>query len=259
MNIRRIKTVIKHSWYHLNHSMETWIDLIWFPVIQLLVFGFLTGYLAKEGGSVNILLLGFVFWIIIQVGQYSITVGALWEIWSNSFSSLFISPLTLEEFAAGHMISGMVKAVGVFALSALVSQVFFSLSILPLGWMIFVYFAEMVLFSWSAGMFILALIFRYGTDIQSLAWGLVFIVQPLAAVFYPVEALPKSLQAISYIFPVTYVFEALRRQFSTGMIDVNLLAIGTALNALFFMLSYLFMRSMLDKAKESGSFVRLEH
>lgn len=260
MNLRRINTIILHSWYHLSHSLETVIDLFWYSTIQIIVFGFVALYFNESGNSqATIILLGLFFWEIVQVGQYSISIGALWEIWSRSFSNLFITPLTLTEFLIGQMISGFIKSIAVFVLMAIVGIVFYNFSVFNLGLLVLsISFLELLVFSWAAGLFILGIIFRYGRSIQSLAWSLIFLIQPISAVFYPVDVLPKTLQKIAFTIPTTYIFEVIRLKFASGRVEWNYLAIATILNLVYFVLSFWYIQLMFNRSKETGDFARME-
>ncbi|MBS3165228.1 ABC transporter permease [Candidatus Woesearchaeota archaeon] len=257
MNVIRIRAVLLHSWYHFTKSRETWVDIIWFPLVSVLVFGFMSQYLG-EGSKVRFLLLGFLLWQVITAAQYSVTMSALWEIWGGSLSSLFITPLTLGEFVLAQMLSASFKALAVFAFTSGLAWLLYGTNILTLGPMLALYLLELMVFGWSAGMFILGLILRYGTNIQSLAWGLIFVVEPLAGVFYPVDALPAALRWLALLLPPTSVFEAARSQFTAGIVPWGLLLVGTALNAACFLLAALFLWRMFHRAKESGMFAKLE-
>jgi len=259
MRWHRIKTVLLHSRYHLAHSMETWMDVFWYPFIQVLVFGLIALYFAEGGGAERSqhIILGLVLWQVIAVGQYSVSLSVMWEVWSHSFSNLFISPLTMKEFMAGQMIVSFLKAVVVFLMAAILGGMFFKFSVFSLGWWLVIYFLELLVFAWASGMFILGLIFRYGVDIQSLAWSLIYLVQPLGAVFYPVEILPLWLQRIAYFFPTTFIFGAARSQLK-GVIDWQQIHLATGVNLIYIVFGYWFMMRMLKRSKEAGAFVRME-
>lgn len=259
MNGQRIKTILLHTWYHFTHSMETWADLFWIPILQLLVFVFIASSLGG-GGEVQAraMILGMIFWNIIGVGQYAIAVGALWEIWSKSFSSLFITPLTLEEFLVGQMISSLFKSFLAFGLSAVVGFWLYQFSIFTFGWMLPVYIVELLIFSWAAGMLVLSLIFRFGPDVQALSWSFVYLIQPIGAVFYPVAVLPTSLQWIARTLPTTYVFEAMRHELQSGQVDTANLVVATILNILYFVVGYVVLRWSFWRAQRTGAFARME-
>lgn len=258
MNWNHIKALLLHSWYHTSHSKETQIDLFWFTFIQFLIFGLISRVISSNQPEVGaVLLLGFLLWEIVRIGQYSVTVSMLWEIWSKSFNSLFITPLTMNEWVVSQMLAAIVKTGAVIGSLAVLGQLFFSFSLLRLGWMLPVYALILMGFAYASGILITGLIIRYGTNIQSFAWGLIYVFQPISAVFYPVNALPEQIQWMSYISPITYVMESARLQFATGEVMWNYLAIGGALCAVYVFITFAFMQKMYTRARQTGEFARL--
>ncbi|HYD35766.1 MAG TPA: ABC transporter permease [Vitreimonas sp.] len=260
MSWARIKAILLHSYYHTSHSVETWVDLGWFTFIQLGVFGFLASFFAQGNPEMGrALLLGFLFWEVVRIGQYCVSITLMWEVWSHSLSTMFISPLTMEEFFTSQMISGAIKTLGLVVLLSLTSKFMFGFWIFELGLMSIIYISLLLLFSYAMGIFIAGLIVRYGTDIQSLAWGLIFIFQPLSAVYYPVSALPPALQYVAMISPITYVMESARMQLSGFSPHWNYLLISTFLGLAYFAGSLWFLKAMYLQARRNGSFARLGH
>lgn len=259
MNSRRLRIVLLHTWYHFTHSMETWVDLFWNPVIQTWIYALIAVSFAQSGNQQgHYIIMGTIFWQVIWVGQYAIAVGALWEIWSKSFSSMFISPLSMNEYIVGQMISGSIKSFLAVAMTSIVAFFLYQFSIFSFGWMLPIYFIECLIFSWATGLMILSLIFRFSTQVQSLSWALIFLVQPLGAVFYPATVLPVSIRWISYGLPVTYVFETIRAQMVTHTVDWHALAIATSLNAIWMIAGWFIFVYTFAAAKRNGSFARLE-
>ncbi len=259
MSTQRLKTVLVHTYHHFWHSTETWVDIFWNPALQIWVYALIALSFANTGDARGIyIMIGMIFWNVIWVGEYAISVGALWEIWSQSFSSLFISPLTMEEFIVGQMISGTIKSILAVAMSAVIAFLLYRFSIFSLGWMIPVYYLELLVYSWAIGVLVLGLIFRYSTQVQSLSWALVFLVQPLGAVFYPVDILPVSIRWIAYGLPPTYVFEAMRKHVISGIVDWQAIGWATGINIIWFVMAWGIFQWIYKTSKRNGSFARLE-
>lgn len=258
MNWSHIKPLLLHSWYHTSHSKETQIDLIWFTFIQFIIFGLIAQVISNNQPEMaKMLLLGFLMWEIVRIGQYGVTVSMLWEIWSKSFNNLFISPLTMTEWIVSQMITSAVKTVSVISFLAVLGQLLFKFNLLQLGWLLPIYGVILLAFSYAAGIFITGLIIRYGTNIQSFAWGLIYVFQPISAVFYPVEALPEQIRWTSYISPITFVMEAARLQINTGQIWWSYISIGAVLCAVYVAGALYFMHRMYKRARSTGEFARL--
>ena len=56
-----------------------------------------------------------------------------------------------------------------------------------------------------------AFILFFGQEAEILAWALALLFLPFSAVFYPVEVLPESFQAVAKLVPTSYIFETFRQ------------------------------------------------
>lgn len=260
MSLKRINVVLLHTWYHFLHSMETWVDMFWNSILQVIMFAFIAKGVFDQGNTElgTAMLLGVVFWNFIWGAQYGVTVGVMWEVWSRSLSTLFIAPLTLDEFLIGHMISSIIKSLVSFLITFWVAWLIYHLSLAPLGWMIVLYCIELLFFGWGMGMAVLSLIFRYGKQLQSLSWALVFLVQPFGGVFYSTSTLPEQIRFVPYLFPSGYIFEAMREQMRSGLIRWDLVGWGTLVNIVWMIFGYGVLWWSFKQARESGAFARME-
>lgn len=261
MSTRRIWAILLQELYITKRSLEVIIDLFFFSTITIVVFGFVSVFLTGNinGAPAHYLILGMLLWEIVRVDQYSISVGALWNIWSRNLSNLFVSPLTLKEYVGALMISAVAKSALVFVLLSIVTMVGFGFNIFSLGLLNnLLFFVNLTIFSWSVGLFLLGLIFLFGTRIQALAWGLIFLFQPLSATFFPVSVLPGFLQPIAFLLPTTFVFEAARAALVDPSIDWKMFAISLVENLIYFSLALIAFRRMYERSKETGQFARNE-
>lgn len=259
MRLWRIKAILIHTWYHLHHSVETWVDIFWFPVVNTAVISGLAVFMRESGSTISgqSLIAGLILWFALEPASYSIAVGALWEVWSKSFSALFISPLTITEFIAGQMVFSLIKELILITAVSLISYLIFGFSILSLGPIVLVYIALLMMFGWAFGCFILGLVLKFGTRIQSLSWGLVYAIQPFIGLYYPVEIFPPFVRYISYALPPTYVYSAMRANLAGTPEDGQLLY-AFLLNIGYFLAGYLFMKAMWQRARHAGSLARME-
>ena len=115
-----------------------------------------------------------------------------------------------------------------------------------------------MIFGWTAGLIILGIVFTFGKRLQALTWGLIWIFQPLTAVFFPVTVLPPALQWLAYALPPTYTFEAARAALTSTVVNWQYAAIGFAENLVYFFLALWFFYFMWRRSKNSGQFARNE-
>ncbi len=260
MKLYRILGVILQEYYLTLHSLEIFIDIFFYPMMTLIVFGFISVYVAGSNLVVaHNVLLGMFFWQVISVAQYSVAMLTLWNIWSRNLSNLFVTPLTVEEFLTASTLSAIIKSGIVFASATVISLLVFNFNIFIIGIdTILAVFVNLVLFAFSIAIFILALLFRFGPRIQALAWGLIALFQPLSATFFPVQILPTAIQPFAYMLPSTYAFEAARYGLAHHTIDMRSILMSFGLNIVYLLLSWWFFKIMFKKSRKSGQFARNE-
>lgn len=261
MSIDRIHAILIQELYITKRSLEVIMDLFFFSLMSIIVFGYVSVFLAGAQNPIGAqyLLLGMILWEIIRITQYSMSVGSLWNIWSRNLSNMFITPLSLTEYMIAHMLSGVVKALFVFVVISLIARGVFRFDIYRIGgWNLLLYVVNLTIFSWSTGIVILGFIFRYGTRIQALAWGLIYLFQPLTAAFFPLQVLPRPLQSLAYLFPPTFVFEAARANLTDVAVQWNYVGVAFLQNVVYFLLSLWFFNYMFRRSKETGQFARNE-
>jgi ABC-2 type transport system permease protein len=116
---------------------------------------------------------------------------------------------------------------------------------------------SLLLFGWAVGMCTMGLILRFGQAAEALIWGVPFLIQPVSAVFYPVDVLPRWLQVVAWALPSTYVFEGMRATLRTGRVDMSYLAAAFGLNLVYLILGAAFFGWMLRQVREKGYLARL--
>src|ERR1700730_6674227 len=176
MSLERIKAVLLQEMYITARSVEVIVDLPFWSLMTVVVFGFVTKFLASVMNPTvaQYLYLGTMMWEIIRITQYSMSLGALWNVWSHNFSNMFITPLSMPEYILAQVLSAAVKAVLLFAVVAFIAATLFDFDVLRMGWgNLALLFVNLLCFGFSLGLFILGIILRLGTRIQALAWGLV--------------------------------------------------------------------------------------
>lgn len=261
MNMRRIQGIVLQEFYMLRRSGEVVADIVIFPLTNVVVFGFLSVYLSAQNLEAgHMVIFGMLLWNVIWIVEYSLTLGSLWNIWSRNLTNLFVSPLRLSEYILAHTISGILKALLILVLSAILSVYVFDFNMFSIGFgALFLTLVNLCLFSYALGISILGLIFRYGVRIQAAAWSVVGLFQPLCAALYPLDVLPTALQYLALAFPATHAFEGARYALlNNGQINWNLFAISFGENIVYCILCTLFFLTLYNHSRNSGQFARNE-
>ena len=191
------------------------IELIFWPLMELLVWGSLTVFLSsKTGGQVpqfiTYLIGGVIFWDILFRAQQGVAISFLEDVWTKNLNNIFVAPVRPVEYLTAGILFGILRT-GVAVTVLIVLAAFkFDFNVFTMSWALIPYFASLLLFGWTLGMLSSALILRFGQAAESLAWAIPFLIQPAACVFYPLSSLPAWGQAIGHCLPCTYIFEGMR-------------------------------------------------
>ncbi|MEI8338009.1 MAG: ABC transporter permease [bacterium] len=262
MNFGRIKALVIRHLYLYKRSVPRLMDIFFWPVVDILTWGFLTVYLQKvslNGLNLASILLGaIIFWLIIQMFQQAASVTFLEDVWEKNFLNIFVAPVKVSEFLTATAILALIRIILVMAVVSIVSISLYQYSIFSVGIYFVPFIAILMIFAFSIALFNMAVILRYGTSAQTLAFGLIFIFQPFSAVFYPVSALPAIVHPISYLLPSTYVFEGMRQLVNFGTVSINDIYYGLILSLCYVVLMIIFFARMFARVRVQGRLLKMD-
>jgi ABC-2 type transport system permease protein len=265
VSFARVAAMITRYVYLLRSSWPRVFDLMYWPLVQMLTWGFLQTYLIEAvqnsaghlAFAAGALIGAMLLWDILFRGQLGFSVSFLEEMWSRNMANLMMSPLRPGEFILSLMAMSVIRlAVGMIPVS-LLAIVFFGFNLWGLGLGFAVFFANLILTSWSIGLVCSGLVLRYGLAAESLVWTIMFLLQPLACVFYPVATLPIWLRGLAWMLPPTYVFEGLRQLLSQHILRFDLIGEAFALNAALFSVAVFAFLRLLRAARRAGSLLQM--
>lgn len=257
----RVYAILLRHLYLLRHSFSRWVDLIYWPTVDLLLWGFITLYLHRSGqGDLNLpsLFLGaLIFWNILSRAQQGLAVGFLEDIWARNLLHLFVSPLSIVEYILGLILYSLIKALIASVVMGILSVSFFEFNFLTQGIGVFYLTLGLLIFAWSIGLLTMAFVLYFGQEAEILAWALGLLFLPFSAVFYPVSALPEIFQKIATIVPPSYYFEAFRALILEKNLKTDLLYMGYLLSVLYLGVSSLIFVFAFNRAKREGKLVKI--
>jgi ABC-2 type transport system permease protein len=255
----RVSALILRNLYLYRRSLARAMEILFWPVMNLLVWGFVTSYL--EGftvpGAILFLLGGVILWDVLYRSQQAITLSITEEVWVKNILNIFVAPVRIFELMLATCTVGVLKATVTTIFLGVLAYFFYMFNLLSIGPPLIPFLAALLLFGWAVGMITMALILRYGHAAEALIWGVPFLIQPISAVFYPVQVLPKWLQTIAYMLPSTYVFEGMRAAMKTGKVDISMLLAAYLLNLIYLVGAACFFGWMLRRVREMGYLSRL--
>src|SRR5580704_8750706 len=257
---RRIAAMMLRYWYLLRSSWPRLLDLVYWPTVQMVTWGFLqyyiannAGFFARAGGTfIGAVLL----WDILFRGQLGFSISFLEEMWSRNIGNLMMSPLRPGEFIIALMVMSVVRlSIGAVPVTFL-AIAFFGFNLYGLGFALVAFFFNLMLTSWAIGIFVSGLILRNGMGAENLAWSIMFLLMPLACVYYPVSTLPVWLQSVAWLLPPTYVFEGMRALLIQKVFRGDLMLDALALNAVMFAGGVFAFLKLLQSARRHGALMQ---
>ena len=260
-SLRRIGALVRRYMYLLRSSGIRLIELIYWPFLQMLTWGFLQKYLAGTTSplaqAAGVLIGGVLLWDILFRSKIGFSTTFIEEMWSRNLGNLLTSPLHPLELVAALSVWSVIRLAVSMVPVTVAAYFFFGFNLLSLGLALAAFFAVLVLTSWSLGLVSAGVILRYGLGAEELAWSLAFILLPLSCVYYPVSVLPGWLKPIALTLPPTHVFEGMRSILLHGVVNVTELWWALGLNAVYLSIGYLAFRWFLRGARINGSLLQL--
>jgi ABC-2 type transport system permease protein len=258
---RRIGAMILRHWYLLRSSWPRLFELVYWPAVQMFMWGLLQLGVGRQPGAlaatVSTFLAAFLLWDILFRGQIGFSMSFLEEMWSRNLPNLMITPLRASEFVLALIVMSVVRlSIGLIPVTIL-AILFFGFNLWSLGVALAAFFANLLFTSWSVGMFCSGLVLRHGMGAESLAWSLMFFFLPLTCVYYPVTTLPEWLQPVAWALPPTAVFEGMRALAIDHAFRADLMLWALGLNLLWLAAGAISFMWLLRGARKSGSLLQI--
>ena len=97
----------------LWRSPNRWFDIAFLPVMDVILFGSLGTYAARQshrsGAGVAYLLAGIMLFHVLFQVQVAVATGFMEETWSRNLLNVMVTPVTEVEYVAGLAVFGLVK------------------------------------------------------------------------------------------------------------------------------------------------------
>jgi len=257
---RRVFAMVLRHWYLLSSSWPRILDLIYWPAVQMLMWGFLQMYLSQNSGffaqAAGTFIGAVMLWDILFRGQLGFSISFLEEMYARNMGNLMMSPLRPVEFVAALMIMSVILlAIGMVPVS-LLAIAFFDFNLWGLGLALAVFFMNLLLTSWAVGILVAGILLRHGLGAENMAWTFMFLLLPVTCVYYPVSVLPSWLQVFAWMLPPTYVFEGVRALLIEKVFRADLMTQAFALNAVLFAAGVIGFLILLKNARREGTLLQ---
>jgi ABC-2 type transport system permease protein len=210
----RVWAMLLRYLYILRSSWPRTLELLYWPTLQMLIWGFMSQFLRQNSSYVaqafGVLLGAVMLWDLLFRSQLGLSISFLEEMWARNLGQLFVTPLRPYEWLLSLLAMSVIRVTIGIVPAALLAIPLYHYSIFAMGLPLVGFLVVLMAMGWGLGLAICGGILRHGMGAESLAWTVIFALAPLSCIYYPVTTLPDWLRPIAWVLPSTYVFEGMR-------------------------------------------------
>jgi len=250
---------------HLVLYRRSWprlLELAYWPVLQMCIWGFTAQFLATRMGSGAALagatlLGGVLLWEVALRSQMGVALSFLEEMWSRNLGHVFVSPMRPWELVATMIVVSMIRMLAGVLPAVGVAWLLYTYDLFTLGPVLVLFFVNLMIMGWAVALGVVSLILRHGAGAEALAWSVLFGLTPFSAVFYPIAVLPRVLQPIALALPSAHVFEGMRGVLLDGVVRWDHLIWAFALNVVWLAGAALLFSRQFRQARLRGALISI--
>ena len=261
MKFYRIYALFLRHFYLIKSSFPRLLDLIYWPTIQIILWGFISKFFTMHSDFYNhtagIILSAAILYDFLFRSSISFNMLFLEEIWSRNFTNLFIAPLKVSEIITALTATALIRTLIGIVPAVILASPFFGVSLLNLGPSLVLLLLSLYLFGITLGLLVVSGLLRYGPAFENVAWSSLFLLAPLGCIYYPLSILPEWLQVLAKVLPLVYIFEEVRSILLNNIVNYNNIMTALILNLAYFILSIFVFYSAFSEARKKGTLINV--
>ena len=152
MSLTRMYGLFLRHFYLITRSFPRVLDLVYWPTIQITLWGFISNFFATHttyyNNAVGVILTCAILYDFLFRTSIGFNMLFLEEIWSRNFTNLFIAPMKIGEILTSLVATALIRALIGLIPAVLLTSPLFGISILDLG-IIFILFILESIFIWN--------------------------------------------------------------------------------------------------------------
>tara|TARA_B100001093_G_scaffold506102_1_gene564466 strand:- start:2070 stop:2861 length:792 start_codon:yes stop_codon:yes gene_type:complete len=261
MNWSKIYGLSLRHIYLIKSSFPRILDLIYWPSIQIFLWGFISKFFTMDSAyyndAVGVILTAAILYDFLFRTSISYNMMFLEEIWSRNFTNLFIAPIKISEIITALTLTAIVRASIGLIPASLLAIPFFGVSLLSLGPPLLFLLISLYIFGITLGLLVTAGLMRFGPSFENIAWASLFFLAPLGCIYYPIEILPGWLQIISKFLPLVHIFEEVRNILIYDTVNYIQIIKAIAISCFYFALGIVVFYVSYFGAKIRGTLINI--
>ncbi len=261
MRWHKIYGLSLRHFYLIRSSLPRILDLIYWPSIQIFLWGFISKFFTLSSdyynNTVGIILSAAILYDFLFRSSISYNMMFLEEIWSRNFTNLFIAPIKLSEIITALTITAIFRTLIGLVPAAILAIPLFGVSIFELGLPLLFLLISLYIFGVTLGLLVTSGLLRFGPSFENIAWASLFFLAPLGCIYYPIEILPEWLQIISKVLPLVHIFEEMRNILINEVINYYSILKSAIISFLYFIMGIIIFYLSHSGARERGTLINI--
>ncbi len=261
MKFHRMYALFLRHIYLIKSSFPRILDLIYWPTIQIVLWGFISKFFTLHSDfynhTIGIILSCAILYDFLFRSSISFNMLFLEEIWSRNFTNLFVAPLKVSEIITALTATALLRTLIGIVPAVLIATPFFGVSLFSLGPTLILLFLSLYLFGITLGLLVTAGLLRYGPAFENIAWSSLFLLAPLGCVYYPLSILPNWLQMLAKGLPLVYIFEEARSILINNTVNYSNITSALALNLVYFTSAVVIFYLAFSGARNKGTLINV--
>ena len=247
--------------YLIKGSFPRILDLIYWPTIQIFLWGFISKFFTLSSSyynnTVGIILSAAILYDFLFRSSISYNMMFLEEIWSRNFTNLFIAPIKLSEIISALTFTAIFRTLVGLVPASIFAIPLFGVSIFKIGTPLIFLLTSLYIFGVTLGLLVTAGLIRFGPSFENIAWASLFFLAPLGCIYYPIEILPYWLQIIAKLLPLVHIFEEMRSILIYDIINYYQILKAILISFIYFILGVIVFYWSYSGAKKRGTLMNM--
>ena len=166
MSFTRMYGLFLRHFFLIKSSLPRILDLIYWPTIQIILWGFISKFFSiysdYYNNTLGIILTCAILYDILFRSSISFNMFFLEEIWSRNFTNLFIAPIKISEIITSLTLTAVLRTLIGLVPASILAIPLFGVSIFKLGLPLLFLLISLYLFGVSLGLLVASELLRFG-------------------------------------------------------------------------------------------------
>ena len=247
--------------YLIKGSFPRILDLIYWPTIQIFLWGFISKFFTISSSyynnTVGIILSAAILYDFLFRSSISYNMMFLEEIWSRNFTNLFTAPIKLNEIIAALTFTAIFRTLIGLVPASIIAIPLFGISIFKIGTPLIFLLLTLYIFGVTLGLLVTSGLLRFGPSFENIAWASLFFLAPLGCIYYPIEILPNWLQIIAKLLPLVHIFEEMRNILIHDIVNYYQILKAIFISFVYFVIGIIVFYLSYNGAKNRGTLINM--